>query len=213
MARSQEELLQELIDGNRAILTTLRSGVGKGTTASAASPLEGLTSGFNNLTQSTGGVISAFGTLSKDILTGSGSTLTSLLNFSTAIASNLPVISSFKGALQLLGETGIQQVQGLKESIQYGATFGQDLGLYSKTVAQSRETVDQFNQRIKDSSVALNVLGGNMSDAMTRFGLMAKNLQESELGNNLLLSGWSAKELNDVLATSISVRKPCHCLS
>ena len=191
MARSQEDMLQELIDGQRSMLGAInRSGSTKtgGVGTSGAGALE---SGFSALSQTTGGVTSAFSTFAKNILTGSESTSKSLLEFSSSIVGSVPIIGNFQSALKELGAVGLDYVDNLTDSIKYGATFNQNLGLYAQTVLQSRENAQTFNERIKDSGTSLLILGTNMTNAMTQFGALAKDLQESNVGNNLLLSGWS----------------------
>lgn len=166
---------------------------------SAANKLTGV---ISKLTSGVSSLNSGISAVAKGNVTGQ-----SLVDAGTAAAGLVPGFGAVGQALGSFAKTGMQMADDLKAGSQYGAYFNQNLGEFAETVLGARDSMESWNARLAKSADAFSHLGSNMDKSMVLYGKMAKDMQDMPLAAQLEMTGIKAEELNDVMATNISMRK------
>jgi hypothetical protein len=91
-----------------------------------------------------------------------------------------------------------------KESVKYGADWGNNLGEFDKAVKGARMTHNEYNDMLRDSTRELEGAGSNANKTQQNFLEIAKGLQESQLGSRLKQLGVSTDELNQITEASLA---------
>jgi hypothetical protein len=137
----------------------------------------------------------------------SGSTSTADLDtgslksgFKQAGDSAKDLASSFiKGAA-----TSLEAFQRLSGS---GASFSGDLIGMTKSAYNSRLSLDQFSDVIKENGARISGLGGNVTRGAEAFAKLSKEFFDSGAANSLRDIGYTSKELNEILAIQASTQR------
>lgn len=191
MAKSQEELLQELID--------LQKNRPSGTTTSSAPPTSG---GF-----SAGGIFESATTAVGKFAKGTFTASDALGVFNSVIAKVPGVGEGLSKVTSMVGEGAINLNKSLNESGKVGANFNNNLGEFQKGLSGARMTAEQWNDVIKNNSTAINYMGGDVNKASKNFMGLAKDLQESGVARQLQESGVGVEEFTQQLMTQAANRR------
>lgn len=196
MAKSQEELLQELIDLQKGNAGRLGGGpavsnpsIPAGTGASVAGVFNGATDAVGKFAKGTFTASDALGTF------------TGVLGKFPGVGAGLAKITG------QMGEGAIQFNNDLNKAGKYGANFGNDLGQFAKGLSGARMTSDEWNQVLRNNSTALNFMGGDVNKASKNFMGLAKDLQENDVARQLKASGMSVDEFTDLLVKQMANRR------
>jgi hypothetical protein len=138
---------------------------------------------------------------------GSGSTSTADLNtgslkqgFKEAGESAVDLANKFKeGASQSLDT--FQRLSGS------GASFSGDLIGMTKSAYNSRLSLDQFSDLIKENGSRISGLGGNVTRGAEAFAKLSKEFFDSGAANELRNIGYTSKDLNEILAIQASTQR------
>lgn len=95
--------------------------------------------------------------------------------------------------------------EAFKETSQVGAGFNNDLIQLRRAAAEAAIPLDDFVKLIKTNSQTLAGLGGTVTDGARAFGLMSKEFRNSDIGEKLQAMGYSAGQLNQILADQIDI--------
>jgi hypothetical protein len=115
----------------------------------------------------------------------------------------IPVVGGvFANALEKGGGVINLYNDSLSKAADQGAYFGGNLGDFATSVSGARMTMDDYVRFNKENSIQLQGLGLTASDSSKRFLELSRNVQTSDLGNQFLLAGGSAEDLNSALLIS-----------
>ena len=143
-----------------------------------------------------GGGFSAGGTN-----TGSGSGGVNLEKFGDSVKENLKTgVDGFVDA----AKTSVSTFQGLSKS---GANFSNDIIGMNVAAAQSRMSLNDFANVIATNGKNMAGLGGSVTRGAEAFGKLSKGFFDSNAGNELQQMGYTAKEVNEVLALQASTSR------
>ena len=95
----------------------------------------------------------------------------------------------------------------LGELSKRGQNFSNDLVGMNTAAANSRVGLNDFAGVIADNSKGLAGLGGSVTRGAEAFGKLSKDFFDSRMGNELQQIGYSAKDLNQVLAIQASTQR------
>jgi hypothetical protein len=123
----------------------------------------------------------------------------------------LEVFGPLGGALSTLGKDVGKFAFGMNDSLndvsKSGFTFGQDLGLFAKSVTSARMSIPEFQDFIKNAGEQVAGLGMTARDSGIRFLQMGKDMQETEFGKRLVVLGMGTEELNNALKLTAATRR------
>ena len=94
--------------------------------------------------------------------------------------------------------------QGLSK---HGANFSNDLIGMNVSAAQSRLSLNDFANVIAQNGKNMAGLGGSVTRGAEAFGKLSKSFFDSNAGDDLQQMGYTAKELNEVLALQASTQR------
>ena len=121
------------------------------------------------------------------------------------------IVNPIEGSFKLAGDAGkamaatIRQSQNeFTELSKVGAGFRGDLVNLSIAAANSRLSLSEFSNLIKENRENLIGLGGSVTRGAERFAQLSKAFQDSPVSDNLKLLGYTSKDLNEVLAIQMS---------
>jgi hypothetical protein len=122
--------------------------------------------------------------------------------------------SKLKEAGQNIGESATSFVNAAKESAstwqglsKYGANFSNDLIGMNVAAAGSRLSLNDFANVIAQNGKQMAGLGGSVTRGAEAFGKLSKEFFDSNAGDALQQMGYSAKDLNEVLALQASTSR------
>ena len=123
----------------------------------------------------------------------------------------LEVFGPLGGALSTLGKDVGKFAFGMNDSLndvsKSGFTFGQDLGLFAKTVTAARMSIPEFQDFIKHAGEQVAGLGMSARDSGLRFLQMGKDMQEDDFAKRLVVLGMGTDELNNALKLTAATRR------
>ena len=133
--------------------------------------------------------------------TGSGSGGVNLEKFGDSVKENLRTgVDGFVDA----AKTSVSTFQGLSKS---GANFSNDIIGMNVAAAQSRMSLNDFANVIANNGKNMAGLGGSVTRGAEAFGKLSKGFFDSNAGNELQQMGYTAKEVNEVLALQASTSR------
>ena len=122
--------------------------------------------------------------------------------------------SKLKEAGQNIVESATSFVDAAKESAstwqglsKYGANFSNDLIGMNVAAAGSRLSLNDFANIIAQNGKQMAGLGGSVTRGAEAFGKLSKEFFDSNTGDALQQMGYSAKDLNEVLALQASTSR------
>jgi hypothetical protein len=133
--------------------------------------------------------------------TGGGSGSVNLEKFGDSVKENLKTgVDGFVDA----AKTSVSTFQGLSKS---GANFSNDIIGMNVAAAQSRLSLNDFANVIANNGKNMAGLGGSVTRGAEAFGKLSKSFFDSNAGNELQQMGYTAKEVNEVLALQASTSR------
>jgi hypothetical protein len=133
--------------------------------------------------------------------TGGGSGSINLEKFGESVKENLK--TGTDGFVES-AKTSISTFQGLSKT---GANFSNDIIGMSVAAAQSRLSLGDFANVIANNGKNMAGLGGSVTRGAEAFGKLSKSFFDSNAGNELQQMGYTAKEVNEVLALQASTSR------
>jgi hypothetical protein len=198
---SEIELLQEIKD---LLKNSNRSNYSTNTPSTNSNSNSSSVSGDGPLGKLTGvatGVVEAL----TNVWRGSSSAAEGLGVFTSALSKNGGILGKVIGDL---GSTAINAMNDVnksnRDSVKYGADWGNNLGEFDKAIKGARMTHEEYNDMLRTSTRELEGAGSNANKTQQNFLSVAKGLQESDLGNRLKQLGVSTDELNQITETSLA---------
>lgn len=88
-----------------------------------------------------------------------------------------------------------------------GSSFSGDLIGMTKSAYNSRLSLDQFSDLIKENGSRISGLGGNVTRGAEAFAKLSKEFFDSGAANELRNIGYTSKDLNDILAIQAATQK------
>lgn len=88
-----------------------------------------------------------------------------------------------------------------------GASFGNDIIAMKEQASNARMTLEEMSEVVRVNTTNLAGLGPTVSQSVAAFSRVSKEMYDSGAGEQLRAMGYTTKELNDVLAVSLSNRK------
>jgi hypothetical protein len=203
------QLAQAQAEANEAMLRRIGIGsasgstgggsIGGGSTASGG----GAAGAMNLVTGAANGLIGGF----RSLTTGTAN-LSGVFDTFGATLGKLGPLGNLVGSVgQNIGQGVIEFNDNLKKVSENGVYFGQNLGLYSTAVANSRMSMAEFNDLIKNNNQSLVGLEGNAEKSALAFLGLAKRLQDDPLTYNLAATGIGLNEFNKALSVAASQQK------
>ena len=194
------QTIDDLADANAKALarhmgisTTTAKTSGGGTAAAVGSSLEGAFAG-------------AVGGLAK--LAGGTADVTTVLGFMKMGLEKIPLAGTSLGLVfGTLGEGVISANKSMNELGKGGVTFGNNLGLMAERVTGARITIDEFQDMMRKGATSVTSLGGNADRGANSFLKLSKDIQETKIVQDLVESGVSTKELNDLTLITMMNRR------
>jgi hypothetical protein len=149
---------------------------------------------------------SAVGGLSK--LAGGTFDTTTALGLMRGALEKVPLAGSSVALMfGTFGEGIINANKSLNEMGKGGVDFGNNLGLMTMSITGARITIDEFQSMMQKGSTAVTALGGNATRGATAFLELSKEIQETKIVQDLVESGVSTKELNDLTLITMMNRR------
>jgi hypothetical protein len=118
-----------------------------------------------------------------------------------------PVGQALGGFGKDIGAFAFGLNDSLKDVSKSGFTFGQDLGLFAKSVTAARMSVPEFQEFIRHSGEQIAGLGSSARDSGLRFLQMGKDMQEDDFAQRLKILGMGSEELNSALKLTAAARR------
>ncbi len=145
----------------------------------------GLVSGvFNTLLSTVTGVVGGITNLGAQALEGS----VRLSDYGR----HIPIIGQLTDAFD-------RQLDTFRDLSSSGASFGNDMFQLSVVAGRSAIPIRDFTELVGSNSAALRRFGGTVSEGVTTFGRLAKEMRQGSVGQQLMGMGLTTKELNENL--------------
>lgn len=131
-------------------------------------------------------------------------------NFSTLGAGGTVLGKTFStaaGLLDKLGDNLDQNIDTWRRLSDTGASFGNDIISMKEQAANARMTIGEMSEVVQKNTTTLAGLGPTVSQSMAAFSKVSKEMYDSGAGEQLRQMGYTTKDLNDVLAVSLSNRR------
>jgi hypothetical protein len=139
---------------------------------------------------------------------GGTATVSDALGIMTSALAKVPIAgNSVALILGTFGQGVINANTSLNELGKSGVTFGNDLGMLSLATSGARITIGEFQDMMRKGATSVASLGGNADRGATNFLELSKDLQETTLIQDLVESGVSTKELNDLTLITMMNRR------
>lgn len=123
----------------------------------------------------------------------------------TTVVGKLPIVGTTLATLTgKFGDAVIGTNDNLNQAAKFGANFNNNLVQYDNLIKGARLTQEQYNDMVRNNSVALNGLGSTVNRSQANFLLFTKELQESPVGRQLQEMGVSAEEIAKMGEASIA---------
>lgn len=105
-------------------------------------------------------------------------------------------------------EKGVtDQLDTFRDLSKTGASFSNDIVGMSAAAAGTRMNMQEFAGTIKDNAANFAGLGGNVTRGAEAFAKMSKEMFDSGATDYLKQMGYTAKDINEVLATQVSFQR------
>jgi hypothetical protein len=193
------QTIDDLADANAKALarhmgiSTTTAKTSGGGSSSVGSSLEGAFAG-------------AVGGLAK--LAGGTADVTTVLGFMKMGLEKIPLAGTSLGLVfGTLGEGVVSANKSMNEMGKGGVTFGNNLGLMAERVTGARITIDEFQDMMRKGATSVTSLGGNADRGANSFLKLSKDIQETKIVQDLVESGVSTKELNDLTLITMMNRR------
>lgn len=152
------------------------------------------------------------------VVRGSVESMSKLAAGTYGVSDAASLVSTALGKIPLAGNTlslvfgalsqgTLNANNSLNELGKGGITFGNNLGLMSETVTGARITFTDFQDMMRRNTTALSALGGSADRGAFNFLKLSKEIQETDIVSNLVNSGVSTKELNDLTLITMTNRR------
>ena len=139
---------------------------------------------------------------------GGTATVSDALGIMTTALAKVPLAgNSVALILGTFGQGVINANTSLNDLGKSGVTFGNDLGMLSMATSGARITISEFQDMMRKGATSVASLGGNADRGATEFLEFSKDLQETTLIQDLVESGVSTKELNDLTLITMMNRR------
>ena len=124
------------------------------------------------------------------------------------------IISKAIDGVRSMGETAKKVVDPITKMNQVfeklsttGNTFGNDMIKMTIAAANARMPLDDFARLLQENNTTMGTLAGSVGKGSQVFADLAKSFHASGLTENLRQMGFSASELNEVLALQVGFQK------
>ena len=135
-------------------------------------------------------------------------TASDVLGIMTGALSKLPIAGqSVALLLGTFGQGVISANNSMNELGKSGVIFGNNLGNMSERISGARITIEQFQDMMRKGATSIASLGGNADRGATSFLKLSKDVQETTIVQDLVASGVSTKELNDLTLITMMNRR------
>lgn len=177
-----------------------------GSAGAIRGPTAGAGGGLNIGANLEGAFASAVGGFAK-VATGTAD-VTDVMKIMTSALANVPVAGrSVALVFNTLGQGVLNANNSMNELGKSGVTFGNNLGLMNMATSGARITIEQFQDMMKQGASSISSLGGNADRGATTFLELSTKLQETKIIQDLVESGVSTKELNDLTLITMMNRR------
>ena len=112
-----------------------------------------------------------------------------------------------KDAFKTLTDEAKNSLSTWRDLSKAGAGFSNDVIGMSTAAAQSRMSLEEFSQVIKENGKYMTGLGGSVGRGAEVFSKLSKSFFDSNMDRGLRELGYTSKELNDVLALTAGAQK------
>jgi hypothetical protein len=112
-----------------------------------------------------------------------------------------------KDAFNKLTDEAKNSLSTWRDLSKAGAGFSNDVIGMSTAAAQSRMSLEEFSQVIKENGKYMTGLGGSVGRGAEVFSKLSKSFFDSNMDRGLRELGYTSKELNDVLALTAGAQK------
>ena len=129
---------------------------------------------------------------------------TSLNPFSSALSVGGKVIQGFESTYSSLHGVIAPSLKTWRDLSNTGQAFGGDIVAMSTAAFSARLDLDSFADVVNKSGHAITGLGGNVGRGAEAFAQISKEWFDSNLTNDMRALGYTNKELNEVLAITMS---------
>jgi hypothetical protein len=129
---------------------------------------------------------------------------TSLNPFNSALSVGGKVIQGFESTYTALHGVIAPSLKTWRDLSNTGQAFGGDIVAMSTAAFSARLNLDEFADVINKSGHAMTGLGGVAGRGAEAFAQVSKEFFDSNLTNDMRALGYTNKELNDVLAITMS---------
>ena len=156
------------------------------------------------------GLESAFATAVSGVgkLASGTATASDALGIMTGVLSKVPLAGqSVALLLGTFGQGVINANSSMNEMGKSGVIFGNNLGNMSERISGARITIEQFQDMMRKGATSVASLGGNADRGATSFLKLSKDVQETTIVQDLVASGVSTKELNDLTLITMMNRR------
>lgn len=134
--------------------------------------------------------------------------VTDVMKIMTSALANVPIAGrSVSLVFDTLGQGVLNANNSMNELGKGGVTFGNNLGLMNMATSGARITIEQFQDMMKQGATSIASLGGNADRGATEFLQLSKLIQETDIVKDLVESGVSTKELNDLTLITMMNRR------
>lgn len=143
----------------------------------------------------------------RGFTTGTYNASSALNTFGSVAGAFGPAGKALSGAVTGITAGMMDVNNSLKLSSQNGLYFGQNLGLYDRAILNSRMSLGEFNDLIRNNNRQLYGLGMNMDYAALTYLKLGKKLQDDPLTYNLIATGMGMEEFNKTLLLAANNNK------
>ena len=159
---------------------------------------------------SASGALSKIANATMGLVSGAFSTLLSTVTGVVGGIANLGAealqgsvrISDYGRHIPILGQVLTafdEQLDTFRELSSSGAAFGNDMFQLSVVAGRSAIPIKDFTELVGSNSQALRRFGGTVSEGVTTFGRLSKEMRQGAIGQQLMGMGLTTKELNENL--------------
>lgn len=195
-----DQLAAAIKEGNRELLSALNVKTPGGSSPSFSGggsiPSGAMWSGLTTVITSATGAFTGLVTGTTNLRTAFDATAGAL--------GNIPVVGNLASkVVGQLGNTALTLNDGLNKIGNSGARMDNDLGLYARSFTGARQSLDQYNDTVRNSSQSLRTLGANYDQSSLIYAATAKRMHEDvDLVYQLQSIGYPIEEFNKILVLS-----------
>lgn len=131
-----------------------------------------------------------------------GDSTTSAANALRMIPGVGGILANTFGAVAAASETVVGAYQ---KAASVGATFGGSVDAMSRAAGGAGMTLDKFAGLLQQNGESLMMLGGTTEAGARQFSILAKNIQNSQVGSELQRLGFTTEQINGGMARYIGI--------